>query len=265
MAKSDRERRRMRVIELFNQGMGRRGIAKALQCAESYVSKWIQHYQLHGDVRDKPRAGRPRTITPQLVQTLSTRMKHRQYQSVRRMVAQFRAGGIKISSTSVWRAARRGGLRAYVRKTKPLLTSKYRKRRLRYANKYRYHDWCRHMFADEKTFYLFSLPNRKNDVVWASKGDKIEPQQTVKNAPKINVYAAMSIEGKSTIRFFTENMTAAIYCEILEDTLLPAAERIYGNRSWTYVQDNDPKHTAKQTQQFINNIFQSIRNTVDEG
>ena len=75
----------------------------------------------------------------------------------------------------------------------------------------------------------------------------------MKNAPKINVYAAMSIEGKSTIRFFTENMTAAIYCEILEDTLLPAAERIYGNRSWTYVQDNDPKHTAKQTQQFINN------------
>jgi transposase len=251
MPKANRELARMRVVELYGQHLSERAIAKAIHKPNPFVHYWIRHYQLYGHVRDLPRRGRPRTLTDPLVHHIDKRMRNTRYQSIRKTAAQIRAGGIRISDTSVWRAARRSGLRAYVRKRKPLLTSSFRKRRLSYARKYGEHDWRKHMFGDEKTFYLFSLPNRKNDVVWASSGDKIEPQATVKNAPKVNVYAAISIEGRSTIKFFNENMTAGIYCDILEDTLLPAAERIYGNRSWTYVQDNDPKHTAKLTKEFI--------------
>ena len=73
----------------------------------------------------------------------------------------------------------------------------------------------------------------------------------MKNTPKLNVYAAISIEGKTNIRFYDENLTSKLYTKILDDTLLPAAQRLYRNRKFTYVQDNDPKHTAAHTRQHM--------------
>ncbi len=78
------------------------------------------------------------------------------------------------------------------------------------------------MFGDEKVFYVFSTPNKKNNVIWASSGDNIEFTPKPKNWQKINAYAAISIEGKTNIHLFKENMTSPIYCDILRDTLLPA-------------------------------------------
>ena len=183
MIKLDKERMRMRVIHLHAQGLSNRGIARAIHKSPTYVDTWVKRYQLHGHVRDMPHTGRPRSLTPALVHTIHKRMRGQRYQSIRTVAAQLRAGGIRISNTSVWNAATGSGLKPYVRKKKPLLSKQHKQRRLSFARKYRHHDWRRHMFADEKTFYLFSLANRKNDVIWASRGDNIEPASVVKNTP----------------------------------------------------------------------------------
>jgi transposase len=259
MAKSNTMQDRLRVVELHGAGLSTRAIAASIHKTQRYVNYWVRRYQLEGSVENKPRIGRPRILTDPMIRKIARHMGNKQYQSVRRTSAELRAGGINISNTSVWRGVRQAGLRAKVKRKAPLLTQKFRTRRLKFARKYKDHNWHKHMFADEKTFCLFSLPNKKNDVVWASKGDYIEPVSTVRNAAKINAYGAISLEGKTSIHLFKENMTADIYCDILRDTLLPTTNRLYGNRSWTYVQDNDPKHTARTTQQFIaNNLSNTI-------
>lgn len=243
MTKSERLAVRRRIIDLHHARVGQRGIARALGISRTQVDRWIHRYETTGSLDDSPRRGRPKTVTPSFITQTHKKLHRRNYQSIRKTTQQFINEGQDVSASSVWRAAHQSGLQPYKRINKPLIGKDVRAARLRFARKYAEHDWHRHLFADEKTFRLFQRPNRQNDVVWTHPGEDITHAQTVKHAGKINVYAAIGIEGCTNIRMFTQNMTAALYIEILEDTLLPAAERIYKKRRWTYVQDSDPKHT----------------------
>ena len=45
----------------------------------------------------------------------------------------------------------------------------------------------------------------------------------------------MAIEG---------TMVKETYLDILDEHMIPSADRLFGRENWTFQQDNDPKHTA---------------------
>jgi len=78
-----------------------------------------------------------------------------------------------------------------------------------------------------------------------------------KNRQKIMAWGAIGMHGTVGLCLFQGIMDAKRYVYILERNLLPAAQNYYGN-DWRFVHDNDPKHTAGVTKNFLTIIVPSV-------
>ena len=132
----------------------------------------------------------------------------------------------------------------------PKETTPDRENDIWFAKQYLDHDWSRTVFIDEKKVTLVQLPNRKNDVIWAPKGQFIPFVETVKHPFAFNVCAGISVKGRTEIFIFEENMDSTLFIKILRDTIIPEGKKLYGNK-WDLLMDNDPKHKAKKVMTFL--------------
>jgi hypothetical protein len=156
--------------------------------------------------------------------------------------------GLQLSVSSVWRAVRKAGLKAFRQRVKPKVTDAQKAMRRRFAIDEKNTNWNDVFFADEKSFLLISPPNRKNDIIWEEHAANVPDYPKVKHPPKIHIWGAISYQGIVQCEIFTENLTAPLYKDILRRRLIPTANRLYPRRQWLYLQDRDPKHQANQVQ-----------------
>ena len=66
---------------------------------------------------------------------------------------------------------------------------------------------------------------------------------------KVNAWGGISINGRISLYFFTENMNNELYINILKEKLPEMKRVIYKN--FILVRDNSPTHVSEATQQFI--------------
>ena len=121
--------------------------------------------------------------------------------------------------------------------------------------------WRTVMFTDRKRF-IFAYPGTcVHHVTWVKRGERREAF-TPNHPLCVNVYAGLTWYGVNKLHIVAgsskhkttfknkkgsvaKNVTQAEYKEVLMETLLPEAERIFrsnGASSWTFQQDNDPAH-----------------------
>ena len=110
------------------------------------------------------------------------------------------------------------------------------------------------MFSDEKLFTVEAKFNPQNDTVLAKKCNNIPKHlKTVyrKQKPALfMVWVAVSKMWKSPLIFIKQGMklNTNVY---IEDILIPASQAIkkhFGNKNFTFQQDNAPFHTSRKTQ-----------------
>ncbi len=61
------------------------------------------------------------------------------------------------------------------------------------------------------------------------------------------VWGAMSSAGVGPLCFLRSKVNTAVYQEVLEHFMLPAADQLYGDADFIFQQDLAPAHTAKGT------------------
>ncbi len=65
------------------------------------------------------------------------------------------------------------------------------------------------------------------------------------------LWACFSAKGPGRLICVKERMNGAMYREILSENLLPSARALKMKRGWVFQHDNDPKHTARATKEWL--------------
>ncbi|KAJ4937776.1 hypothetical protein JOQ06_002407 [Pogonophryne albipinna] len=65
------------------------------------------------------------------------------------------------------------------------------------------------------------------------------------------LWSCFSAKGPGRLIHVKARMNGAMYREILSDNLLPSARALKMKRGWVFQHDNDPKHTARATKEWL--------------
>lgn len=130
-----------------------------------------------------------------------------------------------------------------------LLSENHKKLRVEWAKANNHRDWKKVIFSDETTFWL----GRSGVARWTPP-DEENVHMVPKGVPKLNLWGAISWNGKVSLYIFRQNLTGKLYVDILSQKL-PEMKQLYSSTSaWTLQQDNDPKHTSRVSKAwFVNN------------
>uniref|UniRef100_A0A8C6TWK4 Tc1-like transposase DDE domain-containing protein n=1 Tax=Neogobius melanostomus TaxID=47308 RepID=A0A8C6TWK4_9GOBI len=107
------------------------------------------------------------------------------------------------------------------------------------------------MWSDETKMERFGHNSTKR--VWRKKNDEYHPKNTIPTVKhgggSIMLWGCFSAHGTGRLHCIKERMTGAI--DILEENLLDSARELRLGRRFAFQQDNDPKHKAKSTMEWL--------------
>lgn len=103
------------------------------------------------------------------------------------------------------------------------------------------------IFTDESTFQVEYYVRR----AYRRLGEPRILRQKPKHPAKVHVWAGISKRGATNIVLFYTNLTATRYTTILDAAFVPFVQSCFGGSSYRLFQDNDPKHTSRWTQWYI--------------
>ncbi len=78
-------------------------------------------------------------------------------------------------------------------------------------------------------------------------------KSSVKFPQSVMIWAAMSSAGVGPLCFLKSTVNATIYQEVLSTSLLPSADKLYGDADFIFQQNLAPAHTDKGTKSWFNN------------
>jgi transposase len=252
--------KRARVCCLVEEGYSIYEIAEREDIHPSTVSRISKRYAGSNDYTDKPRSGRPRAFDKREERKIMRALSSGACQTAVDIAASLRFNdGIDVSPQTIRRVLKRNGLDARIKRKKPLLKKTHRKRRLEFAKKYAkwtVEDWGKVIWSDESKFMIHGSDGRK--YCWRRPGESLKDEHVVTTVKfgggSIMVWGCITSQGVGDIHRIATNLTGELYRGILGTNLMNSLSTYnLGVQDIVFQHDNDPKHTANLTKQWLAN------------
>ena len=211
------------------------------------MAKIIQHFKRAGSTQNRPGVGRPKKLSARAehhIQMLSLKDWRRSAVSIAAEIED--VGGQPVSAQTIRRTLHQIGVHGCHPKRKPLLKTIHKKARKQFVEDVstKHMDYWNHvLWSDEMKINLFGSN------VWRRPGGEYKDKcvmPTVKHSGgNVMVWGCMSAAGVGELYFIEANMNSNIYCEILQQSMIPSLQKL--SRRALFQHDNDPKHTSKTT------------------
>lgn len=241
MTKHDYQKRAL-VQALIAKGWTPTEIIQLAGVQRSFVYRWKDRK----DFGRMPGSGRKPKLTDGMLVKIHRKL-HRKRNATQRRIAK----EVGLAQSTISSAAKQLGMHGYHPQKKTELTAEQKRKRVRFAKTYKDQDWSIVLYADEKSFLTGLQPNRKNYVIYAHDITEVPYVEKLPHPAKLNIAAAVSSTGRSELYIFRENLDAEICKKIMEDTILPAGAKLFGNTPWTLLHDNDPKFRSRTVTQYL--------------
>uniref|UniRef100_A0A9J7ZSX0 Transposase Tc1-like domain-containing protein n=1 Tax=Cyprinus carpio carpio TaxID=630221 RepID=A0A9J7ZSX0_CYPCA len=205
---------------LHKEGKTQKVIAKEAGCSRSSVSKHINR-----EAKGRKRCGRKKCTSNRDNRTLERIVKQNPFKNVGEIHKEWTAAGVSASRTTTHRRMQDTGFSCRIPCVKPLLNNRQRQKRL----------------ASKRTGLLLSGPK----LCFLMKVNFAFPLN-------IRVLESGGREERHTIHvacgpvcFLRSKVNTAVYQEVLEHFMLPAADQLYGDADFIFQQDLAAAHSAK--------------------
>lgn len=113
--------------------------------------------------------------------------------------------------------------------------------------------WRNILFTDESKFEIFGV--KKPPKIWRSKNKAFNDKCVIKTIKhgggSVMVWGCMAASGVGNLVFIESTMKKEDYLKILQQNVAPSVEKLGLTRSWTFQQDNDPKHSSKIVKEWL--------------
>ncbi|KAL4500908.1 hypothetical protein ABPG72_020142 [Tetrahymena utriculariae] len=247
------EDERWQIIGYFKCCQNQQQTADYFGISQSSVSRLLQKYDFTNDVINFKCSGREKIIGLDEQEVIKDMVKDDRF-----VTSQKIADTLGVSYKTVQKEMKSIGMKFSVPKEIPLLNSSHIQKRLEHAKLFKDRRIDDIIFTDESYFQLF----RNKIGVWHFEDD---PNLVCKPQSRICLmgYAAISWKGKSEIYVYEQGfkINSQAYCEILNEILLPFANKVYAQQrktrksieqsKWLLLQDNAPCHRSKETKDYL--------------
>jgi len=241
--------------KLLSEGVPTREAAAKSSVSQSTATRLFKDMHIQAASRS---GGRPRLIT-------SPTRRH-----LKRIVKSGKADNLtQLSNTcsdilpnspsisTLRRAMQKEGMKGRRKAKVPLLKSRHRQARLKFARKHEHwtkDDWARVLWSDETKINFHGSDGAA--YVWRADGEAPNDRTTLPTVKfgggNIMVWGCMSAAGVGQLIEVEGKMDAEQYVGILGDGVLKSFEDLgLDVNTAIFQQDNDPKHTSKKAQDYF--------------
>lgn len=248
---------RIAICTLREEGYSERQIAERLGISCKGVHYTLARKQETGKNEDRKRSGRPKSTTNQednFIRVLSKRNRRLTAPQITAALNDTRE--TPISTTTVKRRLLSAGLRGCVAAKKPKLTNRHKKNRLEWAKAHKnwtIEQWENVLWSDESKFQIFGSNRRV--FVRRSKEERASEACTVPTIKhgggNVMVWGCFGNSKPGNLVRITGKLNKEGYLKILQDSAIPSGLSLIGS-GFIFQQDNDPKHSSKLCQNFLN-------------